>query len=168
LSPHWMECVEAGIDEAKKAGMHAWVYDENGFLGSDIAGGTDTHGGPKLVAYNDRQNEVCDAMLSVHSDFDYGDEPIAPFHSKVEGEQFLVGDVGYRIAILPEPLSVRRNSLELLKGFTADGRKDAGARAWWPYRFDVTQSLKPGPNEVALQLFGSCRNLLGPHRRWRG
>jgi len=49
-----MECVEAGIYEAKKAGMHAWLYDESGLPSSEIAGGTDTHGGPKLIAYNDR------------------------------------------------------------------------------------------------------------------
>jgi len=50
----------------------------------------------------------------------------------VEGEQLLVGDVGYPIVTLPELLSVRRKTLELLKAFTADGGKDAGARAWRP------------------------------------
>ena len=77
-----MECVEAGIYEAKKAGMHAWLYDESGLPSSEIAGGTDTHGGPKLIAYNDRQNEICNGMVSVHSDFDYGDERITPFTAR--------------------------------------------------------------------------------------
>ncbi len=31
LSDEWMACVEACIDEAKKLGMNAWLYDENGW-----------------------------------------------------------------------------------------------------------------------------------------
>ena len=66
----------------KKPGMHTWLYDESDLRSSDIAGGTDTHRGPKLFACNDRQNEICNAMLSVHSDFDYGDERITPFTAR--------------------------------------------------------------------------------------
>ncbi len=97
----------------------AWTL----FDGSDIAGGVDTHGGPELVAYNDRQNEICNAMLSIHRDFDYGDERIISRHGKVEGKQFIVGDVAYRIVILPELLSVQRKTLELLKEFITNGGK---------------------------------------------
>lgn len=38
LSDDWYACVEACIDEAKKAGMEAWAYDENGWP-SGFAGG---------------------------------------------------------------------------------------------------------------------------------
>lgn len=38
LSAEWMECVDACIAEAKKRGMQAWVYDENGWP-SGFAGG---------------------------------------------------------------------------------------------------------------------------------
>ena len=31
LSKKWMECIEACADEAKKLGMEAWAYDENGW-----------------------------------------------------------------------------------------------------------------------------------------
>ncbi len=31
LSPEWMACVEACLDEAGKLGMNAWLYDENGW-----------------------------------------------------------------------------------------------------------------------------------------
>jgi len=95
----------------------AWIL----FDGSDIAGGTDTHGGQELIAYNDRQNEICNAMLSIHRDFDYGDERIISRHGKVEGKQFIVGDAAYRIVILPELLSIRSNTLRLLKEFVANG-----------------------------------------------
>ena len=97
----------------------AWTL----FDGSDIAGGTDTHGGPELVDYNYRQNEICNAMLSIHRDFDYGDERIISRHGKVEGDQFIVGDVAYRIVILPELLSIQRETLELLREFITNGGK---------------------------------------------
>ena len=46
--------------------------------------------------------------------------------------------------------------------------EDCGVRGWRPYKFDLTGSLRPGENDVTLELFGSCRNLLGPHHHWRG
>ena len=30
LSDRWFECINACVDEAKKLGMDAWSYDENG------------------------------------------------------------------------------------------------------------------------------------------
>ena len=38
MSDEWFECIEASIDEAKKLGMEAWSYDENGWP-SGFAGG---------------------------------------------------------------------------------------------------------------------------------
>ena len=38
LSDDWMQCVNACLDEAKKLGMDAWLYDENGWP-SGFAGG---------------------------------------------------------------------------------------------------------------------------------
>ena len=31
LSDEWMQCIKACSEEAKKLGMHAWIYDENGW-----------------------------------------------------------------------------------------------------------------------------------------
>ena len=38
MSEEWMQCVDACIDAAKKQGMQAWIYDENGWP-SGFAGG---------------------------------------------------------------------------------------------------------------------------------
>lgn len=38
MSEDWMQCVDACIEEAKKQGMQAWIYDENGWP-SGFAGG---------------------------------------------------------------------------------------------------------------------------------
>lgn len=38
LSDHWMRCIEECCEEAEKLGMHAWVYDENGFPSGFVGG----------------------------------------------------------------------------------------------------------------------------------
>lgn len=38
MSEDWMQCVDACVEEAKKQGMQAWIYDENGWP-SGFAGG---------------------------------------------------------------------------------------------------------------------------------
>ena len=44
LSPEWMDCVEACIEEAQKQGMKAWLYDEDTWP-SGFAGGLITKEG---------------------------------------------------------------------------------------------------------------------------
>ncbi|MFH1005922.1 MAG: glycosyl hydrolase [Candidatus Latescibacterota bacterium] len=95
----------------------AWTL----FDGTEISGGVDTHGGAELVAYNDRQAEICNALLAIHRDFDYGDELLLSRHGTVEGDRLRMGDVTYGIVILPELLSIRRSTLDLLHSFSENG-----------------------------------------------
>jgi len=44
----------------------------------------------------------------------------------------------------------------------------AGRRGWQPYQFEVGEWLKPGRNDLVIELTGSCRNLLGPHHHVTG
>lgn len=97
----------------------AWIM----FDGSDIAGSIDTHGGPELIAYDELQNEICNALLSIHRDFDYGDERIIARHGKIAGDKFIVGNAQYPIVVLPKLLSIQRKTLQLLKEFINNGGK---------------------------------------------
>ncbi len=38
LSPEWFRCVNACIDEAKKLGMSAWLYDEDRYSSGSVGG----------------------------------------------------------------------------------------------------------------------------------
>ena len=38
LSQEWMQCIEQCCEEAEALGMHAWVYDENGFPSGFVGG----------------------------------------------------------------------------------------------------------------------------------
>jgi hypothetical protein len=44
----------------------------------------------------------------------------------------------------------------------------AGMVAWPPHRVDVTNLLRPGENQVEIELVGTLRNLLGPHHQAGG
>lgn len=50
LSDEWFDCVNACVDEAKKRGMEAWAYDENGWP-SGFAGGALLHDEDNLARY---------------------------------------------------------------------------------------------------------------------
>ncbi len=50
LSDEWFEAVAASVDEAKKCGMEAWSYDENGWP-SGFAGGALLHDEDNLARY---------------------------------------------------------------------------------------------------------------------
>ncbi len=45
--------------------------------------------------------------------------------------------------------------------------KDAGVVGWPPYELDITSYVKKGGNEVEVIIYGSLKNLLGPHHGQR-
>ena len=59
LSSEWMDCIEAAVDEAKKLGMWAWLYDEDNWP-SGPAGGVITDSNPK---YRMRHLRLADSRL---------------------------------------------------------------------------------------------------------
>ena len=50
----------------------------------------------------------------------------------------------------------------IVTGVTVNGEKVRDF-CWAPYAADITPFLRPGENEIALELTNSCRNLFGPH-----
>ncbi len=78
LSEEWFECVSACVDEAKKLGMEAWLYDEDRWP-SGAAGG--------LVTTNPefRMRAVEYEVLSSASQLKWNDDVLAAFITKIEG-----------------------------------------------------------------------------------
>lgn len=64
LSEDWYECIKASVDEAKKRGMDAWAYDENGWP-SGFAGG---------LLLKDPDNHVLYMKGSAEEKFPAGDD----------------------------------------------------------------------------------------------
>jgi len=46
--------------------------------------------------------------------------------------------------------------------------QDGGFVPWAPYQIDISQHVKTGDNEIGIMLYGSNRNLLGPHHHIYG
>jgi len=76
LSDEWMDCVAACVDEAKKLGMKAWLYDEDRWP-SGAAGGMVT----RNPAYRERQLEMVE--FARPKDFKWSKEYLAAFTAVV-------------------------------------------------------------------------------------
>jgi len=83
---------------------------------------------------------------------------------------FYSGGIAYSkvYSLKPDNLRGSRFVVELgsWRGAVAEvrvnGRK-AGFIAFEPYRLDITEALTPGDNEVAVVVYGTLKNTLGPH-----
>lgn len=78
LSPEWFQCVGACIDEAKKLGLEAWLYDEDRWP-SGAAGGLVT----KNPKYRARYLVMCEIPQA--RDFHWQADTVAAFAGRVEG-----------------------------------------------------------------------------------
>ncbi|MBQ4628532.1 MAG: hypothetical protein IJB44_05600 [Clostridia bacterium] len=75
LSDEWFDCVKACVDEAKKLGMEAWSYDENGWP-SGFAGG-------KLL--NDKKNFAIGLLTEEVSVFPDDEDTVAAYIKNNDG-----------------------------------------------------------------------------------
>lgn len=130
-------------------------------------------------------DEACDAfdlkfaqlrecLLQAHLDFDYGDEDIMSRHGSVEmvdGQPVLrIAKAAYKSVVLPEMLTIRKSTLDLLKEFAAKGgkvvfsTKAAGMMdvepSDAPAEFAATCPVFNGPGpELVKELESSCRRV---------
>ncbi|MBU0478570.1 hypothetical protein KKC91_08390 [bacterium] len=62
-------------------------------------------------------------LLEIHRDYDYGDEMVIEKHGKTKDGKFIIGEVGYKVVIIPCSITWNSNIFKLLKNFTAQGGK---------------------------------------------
>ena len=67
--------------------------------------------------YNDALVKLQDDLLSLHLDFDFGDETILARHGHVEGKELVVKEGRYRIVTVPPSLTWASKTVNLLKRF---------------------------------------------------
>ncbi|MEI8138968.1 MAG: glycosyl hydrolase [bacterium] len=78
LSPEWFSCIDACVDEAKKLGMDAWLYDEDRWP-SGAAGGLVT----KDQKY--RMRSLVPKISEKASDLKWTSDTVAAFTAKIDG-----------------------------------------------------------------------------------
>jgi len=80
---------------------------------------------------------LCDNLLSIQRSFEFGDETLLARHGKVTESGLKMGQMTYKAVVLPEMLTIRSSTLELLKAFAAKGGKILSAGEL-PARVDGT------------------------------
>jgi len=82
-------------------------------------GGTD-----RVAHYNSALISLQDHLLSIHRDFDYGDEHILSRHARVDGATLRVARFGaYKVTVVPPSLTWARSTFALLRRFVESGGK---------------------------------------------
>lgn len=71
LSEEWYDCIKACIDEAKKLGMEAWAYDENGwpsgFAGGKLLENPNNHSVYIEASYSEEYPEKGEGTIAVYA-----------------------------------------------------------------------------------------------------
>ncbi len=60
-------------------------------------------------------------LQKIHRNYDLGDEQIIADTAKIEKGNFVIGEMSYKVVVLPDMLVIRRTTLDLLKQFNAAG-----------------------------------------------
>ena len=119
----------------------------------------DHNNNKKLTALNDKFVALRDCLLQSHLDFDYGDEDIMSRHGSVEMQDGVpvlrVAQAVYKAVVVPEMLTMRSSTLNLLKEFKAKGGKVVFAAAASPL-VDVQES------SAAAYFAAQCVCFAGP------
>lgn len=74
-----------------------------------------------VAAMDDRLVKLLGNLLGIQRDFDLGDESLLAEHGSASPQGLRVGQMTYRVVILPELLTIRQTTLALLERFTAAG-----------------------------------------------
>ena len=65
--------------------------------------------------------KLTNTLLTENLDFDYGDEEIISRLGKIDEDTLLVGAAGYRAVLIPQLLTIRDTTLELLRRYARSG-----------------------------------------------
>ena len=90
-----------------------------------------------------------------------------------QGLPFFRGHMVLEQVVTIEDLSGQRAFLEFdglaaIVGSVTVNNRACGDICWRPHRVEVTDALREGENVVRVELYSSCRNLLGPHHHKAG
>ena len=72
---------------------------------------------------NDPFIKLSESLLSIHRDYDYGDEIIMRRHAKVVEDRIVLGCCDYSVVIIPPSLTMFRETFALLREFANGGGK---------------------------------------------
>ena len=60
-------------------------------------------------------------LCEMHRDYDLGDDILIEKHGRVEGDRFIIGEMSYRVVLIPSCSIIRSSTLDLLRQFVQAG-----------------------------------------------
>jgi len=96
---------------------------------------------------------LSESLCRIHRDYDFGDEKIIARHGKVLRGKIIVGEMEYKLVIVPPSSTLRASTLNLLKLFAQGGGKIV--------------FVDPAPELVDCQRSEELKNLIESTRRIR-
>ena len=76
------------------------------------------------LGLEETNREFCalsERLMKIHRGFEYGDESIMADRGSIEDGTLVIGEMRYRVVILPELITLRRSTIELLTAFMENG-----------------------------------------------
>lgn len=72
----------------------------------------------KVVELDNHLSRLLRTLLSIHVDFDLGDEMLMEKYGRVDGGKLYVGEASYDFVIIPPSVTLAKNTVKLLREFT--------------------------------------------------
>ncbi|MFW5742720.1 MAG: glycosyl hydrolase, partial [Spirochaetota bacterium] len=95
---------------------------------------------------------LAESLLAAHRGFDFGDETLIARHGSIEEGAFRVGQRRYRAVVVPDAITVRSTTFELLHAFAASGGTILVAGA-------TPDRLEGEANEQVARFFETVRHV---------
>lgn len=75
----------------------------------------------EIVKWGQRFEKLSQTLADMHVDHHYGDETIMQDHGSVDGDAVKIGKCSYKVIILPDMLTIGKNTLDLLLKYGKNG-----------------------------------------------
>lgn len=75
----------------------------------------------KVIEINDHFSSLLRTLLSIHIDFDLGDEMLIRKYGGVDGERLLIGKMAYDAVIIPPSVTLSSETVKILRKFADSG-----------------------------------------------
>lgn len=76
---------------------------------------------PELEALNESFSMLSERLMQIHCGFEYGDEHIMAGHGSIAGGMIRIGDMSYKTVVLPDCVTLRQRTVDLLTEFIGQG-----------------------------------------------
>ncbi|MCS7180069.1 MAG: glycosyl hydrolase, partial [bacterium] len=87
----------------------------------------------KLLPYEESLSQLTQILLENKFEYEFGSESLIERYGQVKDGKFIIGRSEYKCIILPPLISLRKNTVEMIKKFISEGGKVFASENFFPY-----------------------------------